>query len=56
MRIPVEFEQFWAIVKGKVRRSQFGNTEDLKTRISEACDQVPRNHFRNFAFFLTLFE
>ncbi|KAG2214756.1 hypothetical protein INT45_001352 [Circinella minor] len=42
-------EQFWAIVKGKVRRSQFGNTEDLKTRISEACDQVPRNHLRNFA-------
>ncbi|KAG2190476.1 hypothetical protein INT47_003004, partial [Mucor saturninus] len=29
-------EQFWAVVKGKVRRSQFGNTEDLKTRISEA--------------------
>ncbi|KAG2220199.1 hypothetical protein INT45_005372 [Circinella minor] len=37
-------EHFWAIVKGKVRRSQFGNTEDLKTRITEACEQVPRNH------------
>lgn len=42
-------EQFWAIVKGKVRRSQFGNTEDLKTRISEACDKVPRKHLYNFA-------
>jgi transposase len=39
-------EQFWAIVKGKVRHS---DTEDLKTRISEACDQVPRKHLYNFA-------
>ena len=42
-------EQFWAIVKGKVRRSQFGNTEDLKTRIAEACDQVPRKNLHKFA-------
>lgn len=37
-------EQFWAIVKGKVRRS---DTEDLRIRISEACDQVPRKHLYN---------
>jgi transposase len=41
--------QSWAIVKGKVRCSQFGDTEDLKTKISEAYDQVPRKHFYNFA-------
>ena len=41
--------QLWAVVNRKVRRSQFGNTEDLKTRIAEACDQVPRKHLHNFA-------
>jgi hypothetical protein len=41
-------EQFWASVKRKVKRSQFGNTEDLKTRISEACDAVPAQHMKNF--------
>lgn len=41
-------EQFWASVKRKVRRSQFGNTEDVKTRISEACDAVPAQHMKNF--------
>lgn len=41
-------EQFWASVKSKVRRSQFGNTEDLKTRISEACDAVPAQHMKKF--------
>lgn len=42
-------EQFWAIIKGKLRRSQFRNTEDLETRITEACRRAPRNHLRNFA-------
>lgn len=37
-------EQFWSIVKNKVKRSQFQNTEDLATRISEACNTVPREH------------
>lgn len=41
-------EQFWAVVKGKVRRSQFGNTEDLKTRISEACNEISFKHLRGF--------
>lgn len=42
-------EQLWAIVKGRVRRSQFRDTEDLKTRIAEACNQVSRNYLHNFA-------
>jgi len=33
-------KQFWVVVKSKVRRSQFKNTEDLKTRISEACNAI----------------
>jgi hypothetical protein len=39
-------EQFWAVVESKVRRSQFGNTEDLKTRISEACNAIPFKHLK----------
>jgi transposase len=34
-------EQFWAKVKATVSRSKFNNDEDLKTRITEACNQVP---------------
>lgn len=41
-------EQFWAVVKSKVRRSQFGNTEDLNTRISEAYNTIPFKHLRRF--------
>lgn len=41
-------EQFWAVVKSKVRRSQFENTEDLKTRISEACNAIPFKHLEGF--------
>jgi transposase len=33
-------EQFWSVLKGKVKRSQFNDTEDLTTRISEACLQI----------------
>jgi hypothetical protein len=41
-------EQFWSVVKNKVKRSQFGNKEDLKTRISDACDDVPLHHLKAF--------
>lgn len=41
-------EQFWAVVKSKVKRSQFKNTEDLKTRISEACNAIPYKHLEGF--------
>jgi transposase len=41
-------EKFWTIVKNKVKRSQFNDTEDLITRISEACNSVPPKHLRAF--------
>ena len=41
-------EKFWAIVRNKVKRSQFNDTEDLITRISEACNSVPPKHLRAF--------
>lgn len=28
-------EQFWALLKNTVKRSKFGNADDLKTRITE---------------------
>lgn len=40
-------EQFWSVLKDKVKRSQFGDTEDLKTRISEASQQVPIEILKN---------
>lgn len=42
-------EQFWAIVKNKVKRSSFEDTEDLTTRIAEACNGVPPMHLQEFA-------
>ncbi|EIE79863.1 hypothetical protein RO3G_04568 [Rhizopus delemar RA 99-880] len=42
-------EQFWAIVKNKVKRSSFEATEDLATRIIEACNSVPPKHLQAFA-------
>ncbi|CEG80005.1 hypothetical protein RMATCC62417_14402 [Rhizopus microsporus] len=33
-------EQFWSIVKNKVKRSQFQAKEDLSTRITEACNPI----------------
>ncbi|KAI8081894.1 uncharacterized protein B0P05DRAFT_457542, partial [Gilbertella persicaria] len=30
-------EQFWSVLKEKVKQSQFNDTEDLKTRISDTC-------------------
>ena len=41
-------EQFWAIVKNKVKRSRFEDKEDLFTRITEACNSVPPNHLHAF--------
>ena len=40
-------EQFWAIVKNSVKRSKFDATEDLHTRITEACNNVPQTTLRN---------
>jgi transposase len=41
-------EQFWAIVTNKVRRSQFGDREDLRTRIAKADNNAPAYHLRGF--------
>lgn len=41
-------EQFWAIVKNKVKRSRFEDKEDLFTRVTEACNSVPPNHLHAF--------
>ncbi|KAG1328514.1 hypothetical protein G6F62_008114 [Rhizopus arrhizus] len=41
-------ENFWSIVKNKVKRSTFDDTSDLITRTTEACNSVPPNHLRAF--------
>jgi transposase len=41
-------ENFWSIVKKKVKRSSFEIFDDLATRISEAYNAVPPNHLRAF--------
>lgn len=40
-------EQFWALVKHKVKRNQLMESETLSQRISEACDSVPLLHLVN---------
>jgi transposase len=42
-------EQFWSIVKNKVKHSQFQTKEDLSTRIAGACNNVPPEHLRALA-------
>ncbi|KAI9488461.1 hypothetical protein BDB00DRAFT_772470, partial [Zychaea mexicana] len=39
-------EQFWSVVKNKVKRSQFADKQDLRTRINEACNAVPIRHLK----------
>ncbi|CEG73278.1 hypothetical protein RMATCC62417_08689 [Rhizopus microsporus] len=41
-------EQFWSVVKNKVKREIFSDNEDLKTRIAEACNNVPIHHLKAF--------
>lgn len=41
-------EQFWVIVKGKVKRNKLSDVESLTTRIIEASDAVPVEHIRAF--------
>ncbi|CEI90513.1 hypothetical protein RMCBS344292_04837 [Rhizopus microsporus] len=42
-------EQFWSIVKNKIKCSQFQTKEDLSTRVTEACNSVPSEHLQAFA-------
>jgi hypothetical protein len=50
-------EQFWSIVKNKVKRSSFEATEDLATRIAEACNCAPPKYLQAVAqHFVNCFE
>lgn len=41
-------EQFWFVIKNKVKRGAFSDDEDLKTRIADACNNVPIQHVKAF--------
>lgn len=41
-------EQFWAIVKGKVKRNKLSDVESLTTHITEAGESVPVEHLTSF--------
>ncbi|KAG1138409.1 hypothetical protein G6F37_010538 [Rhizopus arrhizus] len=40
-------EDFWAIVKSKVKRYALKDTETLTSRIIESCEEVPLQHLQN---------
>ncbi|KAG1453252.1 hypothetical protein G6F56_007620 [Rhizopus delemar] len=41
-------EQFWSVVMNKVKRGTFSDAKDLRTRIAEACNNVPTRHLKAF--------
>ena len=41
-------EQFWSVVKSKVKRNKFLEKESLMTRIGEACDSLYLSDFKGF--------
>ncbi|KAG0776658.1 hypothetical protein G6F22_012420 [Rhizopus arrhizus] len=43
-------EQFWSVVKSKVKRNKFLEKESLMTRIGEACDSLYLSDFKSFVF------
>lgn len=42
-------EQFWAILKGRLKRQRFMTEENLSGRIADACNNIPIND--HYAFF-----
>lgn len=42
-------ENFWAVLKGAVKRSVFQEVKDLKTRITEASQSIKRNTLQNIS-------
>ncbi|KAG1048521.1 hypothetical protein G6F43_009092 [Rhizopus delemar] len=42
-------EQFWSVVKNKLKRCQILEEEALQDRITEACSQIPQSHHYGFA-------
>ncbi|CEG80911.1 hypothetical protein RMATCC62417_15174 [Rhizopus microsporus] len=43
-------EQFWSVIKSKVKRNKLLEKETLMTRISEACDSLYLSNFKGFRF------
>ncbi|CEJ02638.1 hypothetical protein RMCBS344292_16638 [Rhizopus microsporus] len=43
-------EQFWSVVKSKVKRNKFLEKETLMTRISEASNSLKLNNFKDFVW------
>ncbi|KAI8360706.1 hypothetical protein EDC96DRAFT_414705, partial [Choanephora cucurbitarum] len=41
-------EQFWAVVKAKVKRSKLTDSETLVSRIIEAAESIPVEHLKGF--------
>ncbi|KAG0942018.1 hypothetical protein G6F32_008199 [Rhizopus arrhizus] len=41
-------EQFWSVIKSKVKRNKFLEKETLMTKISEACDSLYLSDFKGF--------
>lgn len=41
-------DQFWSIVKNKVKCSEFDDIEDLELGFCDACDDVPARHLKTF--------
>ncbi|OAD65646.1 hypothetical protein PHYBLDRAFT_153339 [Phycomyces blakesleeanus NRRL 1555(-)] len=41
-------EQFWFVVKNKVKRGVFTDEKDLTTRIADACNDVPIKYLKAF--------
>lgn len=43
----IRLKQFWYLVKDRVRRSKFGDAEDLHTRIAEPGNMIPPEKLKN---------
>ncbi|KAG0929579.1 hypothetical protein G6F57_001341 [Rhizopus arrhizus] len=41
-------EQFWAVLKSKIKRTKFGNVETLSSRIIGASEAIPAEHLQHF--------
>jgi transposase len=40
-------EQFWALIKGKVKRHKLEGAETLQDRVIDAANEVPTQHLQN---------
>ncbi|KAI8882916.1 hypothetical protein K501DRAFT_185562 [Backusella circina FSU 941] len=44
----IPIEQFWKVLKDRVRRNKSNDVEDLTSRIIEGSEDVPVEHLQNF--------